>query len=74
MCIAVPFKIKEIKAENAVVELDGLTQKISIALTPGVQEGDWVLVHAGYAIHIVEEDDAQETIKLFKELSESYDR
>ncbi len=73
MCLAVPFKITEIEGEKATVEVDGLTQSISIALTPVAHTGDWVLVHAGYAIHMIDESEAQETIKLLEEIYENYE-
>jgi hydrogenase expression/formation protein HypC len=70
MCLAVPFKIKSIEDNLAVVELDGLSQKISVALIPEVKPGDWVLVHAGFAIHRIDEDEAYQTISLLEEINE----
>lgn len=74
MCLAIPFKIMKIEDDKATVEVDGLTQNISIALTPEAQEGDWVLIHAGYAIHMIDEFEAQETIKLLEEIYENYEQ
>ncbi|MEW6623487.1 MAG: HypC/HybG/HupF family hydrogenase formation chaperone [Bacillota bacterium] len=71
MCLAVPFRIKSINGTMAEVELEGVTQEISIALTPQVNIGQWVLVHAGYAIHVVEEAEANETIELLEEMYEA---
>ena len=71
MCLAVPFMLKEINGDLALAEVNGLTQEISIALTPGVEIGDWVLVHAGFAIHKIDEDDAAETLKLMEEIYEA---
>lgn len=71
MCLAVPFKIISIEKEMALVEVNGLTQNISIALTPEAVPGDWVLVHAGYAIHKIDEAEAKETLKLWEEIHEA---
>ena len=71
MCLAVPFKIISTDGEMAVVEVNGLTQNISIALTPEALPGDWVLVHAGYAIHRIDEAEAKETLKLWEEIHEA---
>ncbi|MGF7185927.1 hydrogenase expression/formation protein HypC [Desulfitispora alkaliphila] len=70
MCLAVPLKIIEIKDKMATGELETIKREVSIALTPNAKVGDWVLVHAGYAIQIIEESEADETIKLLKELSD----
>lgn len=55
----------------AEVGLKGLRQQVSVALTPEVKEGDWVLVHAGFAIQRLEENDALETLSLLEELNEA---
>lgn len=61
MCLAVPAQIIETSAEDAVVDLQGNRLRISIVLTPRAAPGDWVLVHAGFAITAVSERDALET-------------
>jgi hydrogenase expression/formation protein HypC len=61
MCLAVPGKIVECRGEEAVVSLQGNRLKISIILTPQAAVGNWVLVHAGFAIAIIDERDALET-------------
>jgi hydrogenase expression/formation protein HypC len=68
MCLAVPFQVKAIEGQNAEVEIGGVSRNVSIILTPDVKVGDYILVHTGYAIGVVDEDEAQETIKLFNEL------
>lgn len=70
MCLAVPLKILSVDGEIAKVWLNGVNVKISIALTPGVKAGDWVLVHAGFAINRIEEKEALETISLLEELDD----
>lgn len=71
MCLAVPLKIKKIDGDMAVAELHGITQEVSLALTPEAEEGSWILVHAGYAINLIEEEEAQETLKLLEEFNEA---
>jgi hydrogenase expression/formation protein HypC len=61
MCLAVPAQIVEASGDLAVVDLQGNRLRISTALTPRVVPGDWVLVHAGFAITTIAERDARET-------------
>jgi hydrogenase expression/formation protein HypC len=68
MCLAVPVKVKSIQGVEAEVEAGGTTYKASIVLTPEVRVGDYVLLHTGYAISIVEKEEAEQTLALFKEL------
>ena len=68
MCLAVPTRIKYIDGEMADVELDGVSRMVSLAMVPDAQAGNYVLVHAGYAIALVDEDEARETLKLFREM------
>jgi hydrogenase expression/formation protein HypC len=70
MCLAVPTRITHIDGEMAEVELDGVSRLVSLAMVPEVQMGDYVLVHAGYAITVVDEDEAMETLRLFQELAQ----
>jgi len=71
MCLAVPLRIRSIEGTEAEVELGGLLRKISLLLTPEAEVGDWVLVHTGFAINILDEEEAQETLALFAELEEA---
>lgn len=61
MCLAVPGKVLECSGEEAVVDLQGNRLKVSKVLTPEAGVGDWVLIHAGFAITTIEEADALET-------------
>ena len=61
MCLAVPGQIVEHRGEEAVADLQGSRLRISTVLTPEAKVGDWVLVHAGFAIARIEEADALET-------------
>lgn len=67
MCIAIPGQVKSIKGESSFdragkVDFAGLAREVSLAYVPRVQVGDWVLVHAGFAITIVDEQEALNTI------------
>jgi len=74
MCLAIPATIKEkIGESTAVVEVLGVTRKISLDLTPDAKVGDWVLMHAGFAIDIVDEGYANETFELIKSIQFSDD-
>ena len=68
MCLAIPAQIKSIEGERAVAELGGMRAAVVITMTPEAKVGDWVLVHAGYAITVVSEQDALETYALLKEV------
>ncbi len=68
MCLAVPVKVISIQGDEAEVESGGTTYKASIRLTPEVQVGDYVLLHTGYAISIVDKEEAEETLKIFQEM------
>lgn len=68
MCLAVPAKVVEIKDQLASVELNGVRRAASLMLLPEAAVGDYVLVHAGFAMQIVEEKDAEETYALLAEM------
>ncbi len=68
MCVAIPAKIKSLEGSLAEVEVGGISRTISVELTPEAQKGDYVLVHAGFAIHKVDEEEARQTLELFEEL------
>ena len=70
MCLAVPVKVLQIEGLKAMVELGGLTRQASIMLVPDTQVGDYILLHAGFAIQKLDEKEAEETIRLFVELAE----
>ena len=68
MCLAIPAKIIEISDNRlATADIMGVTREVALDLTPAAQVGDFVLVHAGFAIEIVDAQYAQETIDLIRE-------
>ncbi len=68
MCVAIPAKIKKIEGFMADVEVGGVLRQVSLQLTPEAKNDDYVLVHAGFAIQIVDEEEARQTLMLFEEL------
>ncbi|MHA1915811.1 MAG: HypC/HybG/HupF family hydrogenase formation chaperone [Promethearchaeota archaeon] len=73
MCLAIPGKILKIDGHSAFVDFDGLKQKVIIALIQNPEVGKYVIVHAGYAIEMMEEKDALVAIEQWNELSEELD-
>ena len=71
MCLAVPAKIRTIDKDQALVDFGGVTKKISLGILSDVKVGEYVLVHAGFAIGKLEAQEAQDTIKIFKELEKA---
>ncbi len=69
MCLAIPVRIKSINGTDAEVEIGGTTRKTSLMLTPEAKVGDYVLLHAGYAINILDRAEAEETLAIFAEMS-----
>ncbi|ACL69149.1 HypC/HybG/HupF family hydrogenase formation chaperone [Halothermothrix orenii] len=70
MCIGVPVKIIKKRESLALAELNGVKKEINIDLVPEVKPGDYVLLHAGCAIQVVNKKEAIRTLKLLKELSQ----
>jgi len=68
MCLAIPALVKSIDGQLAEVEVGGVSRKVSIWLTPEVKVGDYVLLHTGYAINIIDQTEANETLKLLEEM------
>ena len=74
MCLAIPALIKSIKGQQAEVDIEGVRREVSIQLTPEVKEGDYVLLHTGYAIGIIDPTEAAETLELLRQISEAEDK
>jgi hydrogenase expression/formation protein HypC len=68
MCLAVPVKVVSIDGNQAEVEIGGVRRRVSIVLTPEARVGDYVLLHTGYAINVINESEAQETLKILEEM------
>ncbi len=68
MCLAIPARVESVNADaTAIVSLEGIRKQISIALLDTVAVGDYVLVHVGYALNKLSEDEAHRTLDLMRE-------
>jgi len=68
MCLGVPMRVVSINDEVAVCEIDGVKREASLMMVENVAVGDFVLIHAGFAIEKLDEEDARQTLQLFREL------
>jgi len=65
MCLAVPMKVISIDDDHATCVIGDVEREVRLSLLPEVHIGEYVIVHAGYAIQILDEEEAQETLQLF---------
>ena len=70
MCLAIPSMIVKIEDEMATIDVDGVKRKASLLLVEDAQVGDYVIVHAGFAIRKIDEDAAQESLRYLREAVE----
>jgi hydrogenase expression/formation protein HypC len=70
MCLAIPALIKSIEGKEAEAEIGGITRRISLWLTPEAQVGNYVLLHTGYAISVIDKEEAEETLRLIDKIVE----
>jgi hydrogenase expression/formation protein HypC len=70
MCLAIPALIKSIENKEAEAEIGGITRRISLWLTPEARVGDYVIVHTGYAINILDQKEAEETLSLLEQIAQ----
>jgi hydrogenase expression/formation protein HypC len=73
MCLAIPALVKSIEGMEAEVEVGGVSRRASIMLTPEARVGDYVLLHTGYAINVIDEEEAAETLKILEEMAAAAD-
>ena len=72
MCLAIPALIVELLPDDmARIDLDGVRKEISLSLVEGAQVGDYVIVHVGYALQLLDPEEAAQTLALFAELNGS---
>jgi hydrogenase expression/formation protein HypC len=67
MCLAIPMKVVEIEGNKGIVEYTGIKREVGLDLLEDVQVDDWVIIHTGFAISKLNEEEAQETLSLLKE-------
>ena len=70
MCLAIPAKIIEIKNDKAIVDYGGIIKKINIDFIENISKGDFILIHAGFAIQKINDKEAKKTIKSLKKLDD----
>ena len=70
MCLAVPMRVEEINGSLAKVDSAGVKVEVDISMTPEVKVGEYVIVHAGFAIEVLKPEEAEETLRLFREIAE----
>jgi len=71
MCLAIPMVLVERNEFEGVAEIDGVQRRISVMYVPEAEVGDYVLVHAGYAIGQVDADEAARTLEILREYSDA---
>ena len=71
MCLAVPMKLVTRDGQTGIAESDGVRATIALTLCPDAAIGDWLIIHAGYALSILDEDAADETRRLLAEVMEA---
>ncbi|MBI4765780.1 MAG: HypC/HybG/HupF family hydrogenase formation chaperone [Deltaproteobacteria bacterium] len=68
MCLAIPSKIVEIKDGLATIDADGVIRKVSLLLLEEAEVGDYVIVHAGFALHKIDEAAALESLDILRQM------
>ncbi len=68
MCLGIPVRILEVRDAAATVEVGGARREISVMLLDDPRAGEWVILHAGFAIHKIDEEEAQKTLELLRQL------
>jgi hydrogenase expression/formation protein HypC len=68
MCLAVPTRVVRIAGEEGEAEIGGVFRRISLVFTPEARVGDYVLLHAGFAISVLDEASARESLALLDEM------
>ncbi|MHC1589849.1 MAG: HypC/HybG/HupF family hydrogenase formation chaperone [Candidatus Hecatellaceae archaeon] len=72
MCLAIPAKVLEVSGSRAKVDFGGgVTREVNVSLLEKVKVGDYVIVHAGFAIQILDSEEAEKTLKLWEEVLEA---
>ena len=70
MCLAIPMKVVELRGTVGIAEVGGVRREVSFVLLDDIQVGDYAIVHSGFAIQKLDENEADETLRLLRELAE----
>jgi hydrogenase expression/formation protein HypC len=68
MCLAIPVKVTKIKENSAEVDMSGVKRLVDVRFLEGLKAGDYILVHAGFGIEKIDEEQAKETLKLLDQI------
>ncbi|MDA8121259.1 MAG: HypC/HybG/HupF family hydrogenase formation chaperone [Deltaproteobacteria bacterium] len=71
MCLGIPAQVMEIAESVAIVDVGGVRREVSVELIDDVATGDWVIIHAGFAIQKLDPEEAEKTLRLFKEIADA---
>lgn len=74
MCLAIPVRIVELHGDMATGEVGGIEREVSVMMTPGVKVGDYVVVHAGFALQVVDQEEAEENLRILTEMARATER
>jgi hydrogenase expression/formation protein HypC len=77
MCLAIPGRVVEILDEEsrlAKVDVSGVLRNVNVGLLDGVRDGDWVLIHVGFALSKVDEEEAHATLALLQQMGDAYEQ
>jgi len=72
MCLGIPARVVVRDGDTATAEVAGVRRSISVSLCPEAKRGDWVLVHVGFALATIDEDEARKTLELIEEIGEAW--
>ncbi len=73
MCVAVPMKVIEVSEFSCMAEIDGVQKRVSIMALDNVKVGDYIMSHAGLAIARMDEEEAEKTLNLMREITDRTD-
>lgn len=68
MCLSVPMKVVEIRGEKGLAEIGGMSREVDLRFLPRVEVGDYIIVHAGFALQKLDQEEAEETLSLLREM------
>ena len=71
MCLAVPLRLVTVNGTDAIGEVGGIQREVSIMMTPDARIGDYVIVHAGFAIQILDQKEAEENLELLRQIGDT---
>ena len=74
MCLAIPLRLVSVNGTDAVGEVGGIQREVSIMMTPDAKVGDYVIVHAGFAIQVLDQKEAEENLGLLRQIGEAAER